>query len=204
MPGYILGFFLLVNHPGIALPEVYLRLAVFFVASVGLFYALQALLGLSLTVIIAIWASVAINIFYWFSGIILEDSFATITGVQVPWLRWPIRAIVVVLSLLWIVRTYIKGRQYEEEAASRPALPVMQISPRAAKVAKQAAAASGPEVRFTGSDKPAQAEAGMSLLALAEREASPLRPAAGWACAARTRSRCSTAATACRRRTRTS
>ena len=82
LPGFVLGFFLLVNHPGIALPEVYLRLALFFVGSVGLFYALEALLGLSLTVIIAIWASVAINIFYWFSGITLSDSFATITGVQ--------------------------------------------------------------------------------------------------------------------------
>ena len=174
LPGYVLGFFLLVNHPGIALPEVYLRLAVFFVGSVGLFYALQALLGLSTTVMIAIWASAAINIFYWFSGITLSDSFATITGVQVPWLRWPIRAIVLVLSLFWIARTYVKGRQYEEEAASRPALPVIQISPRAAKVAKQVAAASGPEVRFTGSDKPAQAEIGMSLLALAERESQPI------------------------------
>ena len=138
LPGYVLGFFLLVNHPGIALPEVYLRLAAFFVGSVGLFYALQALLGLSLTVIIAIWASAAINIFYWFSGITLSDSFATITGIQVPWLRWPIRAIVLVLSLFWIARTYVKGRQYEEEAASRPALPVIQISPRAAKVAQVA------------------------------------------------------------------
>jgi nitrite reductase (NADH) large subunit len=174
LPGYVLGFFLLVNHPGVALPEVYLRLAVFFVGSVGLFYAVQALLGLSTTVLIAIWASVAINTFYWFSGITLSDSFATITGIQVPWLRWPIRAIVLVLSLFWIARTYVKGRQYEEDAASRPALPVIQISPRAAKVAKQAAAASGPEVRFTGSDKPAQAQIGMSLLALAERESQPI------------------------------
>jgi nitrite reductase (NADH) large subunit len=174
LPGYVLGFFLLVNHPGMALPEVYLRLALFFVGSVGLFYAVQAMLGLSTTVLIAIWASVAINTFYWFSGITLSDSFATITGIQVPWLRWPIRAIVLVLSLFWIARTYVKGRQYEEDAASRPALPVIQISPRAAKVAKQAAAASGPEVRFTGSDKPAQAQIGMSLLALAERESQPI------------------------------
>ncbi len=175
LPGYVLGFFLLVNHPGVALPEVYLRLALFFVGSVGLFYAVQALLGLSTTVLIAIWASVAINTFYWFSGITLSDSFATITGIQVPWLRWPIRAIVLMLSLFWIARTYVKGRQYSEDAASRPALPVIQISPRAAKVAKQAAAAAtGPEVRFTGSDKPAQAETGMSLLALAERESQPI------------------------------
>ena len=174
LPGFVLGFFTLLHHDGIALPQVYLRLALYFLGSVGLFYALQALLPLSTTVTIAIWGSAAINIFYWFAGVILEDSFATITGVQVSWLRWPIRAIVLALSLLWIARTYVKGRQYEEDAASLPTLPVIQIGPRAAKVAQKAAAASGPQVRFTGSDKPAQAEIGMSLLALAERESQPI------------------------------
>ncbi len=171
LPGYVLGFFLLISHPGTTLPEVYLRLALFFVGSVGLFYALQAFMPwLSTTVQVALWGATAISIFYWFSGHTLEDSFATITGLQLNWLRWAIRGIVWVLALFWIARTYVKGRQYEEDAASRPTLPVIQISPRAAKVAQKVAAATGPEVRFTGSDKPAQAEIGMSLLALAERE----------------------------------
>ena len=51
---------------------------------------------------------------------------------------------------------------------------MIQISPRAKKVAEKVVAASGPEVRFSGSDKPAQAEIGMSLLALAERESQPI------------------------------
>jgi nitrite reductase (NADH) large subunit len=174
LPGFVLGFFLLVSHPGIALPQVYLRFALFFIGSVGLFYALQALLSLTTSVLIAFWAATAISIFYWFSSVTLEDSFATITGLQLPWLRWPIRVIVWVLALFWIARTYVKARQYEEEAASRPALPVIQISPRAKKVAEKVVAASGPEVRFSGSDKPAQAEIGMSLLALAERESQPI------------------------------
>jgi NADPH-dependent 2,4-dienoyl-CoA reductase/sulfur reductase-like enzyme/ferredoxin len=175
LPGFVLGFFLLVSHPGLSLPEVYLRLALFFLGSIGLFYALQALLpGISLTVHIAVWAATAISIFYWFSGLTLEDSFATITGVHVHWLRWAIRGIVWVLALFWIARTYVKGRQYEEEAASRPALPVIQISPRAKKVAQQTIEAGGPEVRFTGSDKTARADVGMSMLALAERESQPI------------------------------
>jgi nitrite reductase (NADH) large subunit len=176
LPGFVLGFFLLVNHPNLALPEVYLRLALFFLGSVGLFYALQAMLpGLSTTVHIALWAATAISIFYWFSGLTLEDSFATITGLHLHWLRWAIRIIVWVLALFWIARTYVKGRQYEEEAASRPALPVIQISPRAKKVAQQAAeSGGGPEVKFTGSDKTAQADVGMSVLALAERESQPI------------------------------
>ncbi len=174
LPGFVLGFFLLVNHPGIALPEVYLRLAMFFLASVGLFYAVQAILLVQAPLLIALWASVAINIFYWFGGITLAASFHQITGVSAPWLRWPIRAIVLVLTLVWIARTYVKGRQYEEEVASRSALPVIAISPRAAKVAQKTIGSGGAEVHFAGSDKPARAEIGMSVLALAERERAPI------------------------------
>ena len=178
LPGFVLGFFTLLHSAGLSLPEVYLRLAVFFLGSVGLFYAVQALAAVSTTVLTALWASTAINIFYWFSAITLEDSFATVTGLQLGWLRWPIRALVLILSLLWIARTYVKGRQYEEEAVTQSALPLIQISPRAAKVAQKAAeaggAGGGADVRFADSDRLAHAEIGTSLLALAERESQPI------------------------------
>jgi nitrite reductase (NADH) large subunit len=175
LPGFVLGFFLLVSHAGLALPEVYLRLALFFLGSVGLFYAVQAFLPhLSTTVQVALWGATAISIFYWFSGITLEDSFATITGLHLHWLRWAIRGIVWFLAVFWIARTYVKGRQYEEEVTSRD-LPVIQISPRAKKAAeKVAGTGGGPEVTFTGREAPAKADAGMSLLALAERERQPI------------------------------
>ncbi len=173
LPGFVLGFFLLVSHTGIALPEVYLRLAAFFLGSVGLFYFVQAFTGLESSLIVAFWAATAISIFYWFSGVTLASSFTTITGVHAAWLAWPIRVIVWALSLLWIARTYVKSRQYEEETAARPSLPVIQISQRAKKVAQQATTP-GVEVTFAGTDKPAKAEVGMSLLALAEREKQPI------------------------------
>jgi len=175
LPGFVLGFFLLVDHPGLALPEVYLRLAMFFLGSIGLFYAFQALVpSVHLTSQVAFWAATAISIFYWFSGLTLEDSFNQITGLHELWLRWAIRGVVWFLAVFWIARTYVKGRQYEDEVASRPVLPVIQISPRAKKVAEKVAETSGPEVQFVGSDKTATADVGMSLLALAEREKQPI------------------------------
>jgi NADPH-dependent 2,4-dienoyl-CoA reductase/sulfur reductase-like enzyme/ferredoxin len=187
LPGYVLGFFLLVNHPGLALPGVYLRLAAFFLGSVGLFYLLQALLTIRAGVLVTLFGAGAINIFYWYISLTVVSSVATIAGAELPWLRYVIRAAVLVLSLFWIARTFIKERQYEEDAASRPALPVIQISPRAARVAKQAVSAdakgatadaggsgTGVEVRFAGSDAPARAEIGLSLLALAERQRLPI------------------------------
>jgi nitrite reductase (NADH) large subunit len=174
LPGFVLGFFLLASHDGIALPQVYLRLGAFFLGSVGLFYAVQALAAVRTTVLISLWAAIAISIFYWFSAVTLEDSVATITGHDLLWLRWPIRLIVWVLALFWIARTYVKGRQYEDEVATQSPLPLIQISPRAAKVAQQTVEASGIEVRFADSDRLAHAEVGTSLLALAERESQPI------------------------------
>ncbi len=181
LPGYVLGFFLLNLHPGVSLPEVYLRLAAFFLGSVGLFYALQGLIGTRTGILTTVFGAAAINIFYWFSGLTLEESVHTIfKGPEQSWLHWAIRALVLVLSLFWIARTMVKERQFEDDAASRPALPVIQISPRAAKVAKKAAdeavggADGGLAVQFTGSDATAKAEVGLSLLALAEREHKPI------------------------------
>jgi nitrite reductase (NADH) large subunit len=174
LPGFVLGFFLLNSHPGLALPEVYLRLAMFFLGSIGLFYAVQALAAVRTQVLISLWAATAISIFYWFSAVTLENSFFTITGLNLLWLRWPIRLIVWVLAAFWIARTYVKGRQYEEEIVTQSPLPLIQISPRAAKVAQQAVETSGAEVRFADSDKLTHAEIGTSLLALAERESQPL------------------------------
>ena len=110
----------------------------FFLAASGCSTPCRRCSGLSLSLLIAFWASIAISIFYWFSGITLASIRSPRSPVStLPWLRWPIRAIVLVLSLFWIARTYVKGRQYEDDAASRPPLPVIQISPRAKKVVEK-------------------------------------------------------------------
>lgn len=179
LPGFVLGFFTLVGQQGLPLGQVYGQLALFFLGSVGLFYAVQALLPVSTSVTVAIWASVAISIFYWFAGVTLANSFATVTGVQVPWLAWVIRVVVPLLALFWIARTQVKARQYEEEVAATQGPQLIQISPRAARVVQEKAGAGneaeadGPEVRF-GDGAPVSAQVGTSLLELAEREGLPI------------------------------
>jgi nitrite reductase (NADH) large subunit len=174
LPGFVLGFFTLLTRSQLPLPHLYLQLAGYFLGSVGLFYAVQGLLPVSTTITVAVWASVAINIFYWFAGVTLASSFATVTGLGAPWLRWPVRALVLALSLLWIARTWVKGRQYEEEVVARAPLPLLQITPRAAKAVQRAVEPAGPEVRFDGRDAPVRADVGASLLELAERAGLPI------------------------------
>ena len=36
------------------------------------------------------YGAVALNIFYWFAGPVARGSVTEVTGVDAPWLRWPI------------------------------------------------------------------------------------------------------------------
>jgi nitrite reductase (NADH) large subunit len=177
LPGFVLGFFVLVGQHSLPLWPVYGQLALFFLGSIGLFFAAQALIPHRPALIVAVWAAIAIDTFYWFAGVTLAGSFATLTGLQAPWLRWPIFVVVVLLSLLWIARTAIKSRQYEEEIGAvlgRP-LPLVVVDRPAPK------AAEGPsdtgddavEVRVDGAE-PTSVSAGTSLLEVAERAGLPI------------------------------
>ena len=176
LPGFVLGFFTLVGTTGRPLTSTYGELALFFLGSVGLFYAAEALLPLRTAVTIALWASAAITIFYWFAGVVLADSFATITGIPVPWLRWPILVVVLVLSVFWIARTAVKARQYDEEVAAseRAQLPVIPVCRPSPETGQGKGDSDGAEVRFAEADGPVSAEAGTSLLEVAERTGLPL------------------------------
>jgi NADPH-dependent 2,4-dienoyl-CoA reductase/sulfur reductase-like enzyme/ferredoxin len=166
LPGFVLGFFMLVGQTGGSRVHLYEQLGLYVVGSIGTFYALDGLLRMSTAVLIALFASTAINIFYWYSSVILAQSFLTVTGVAIPWVRWPIRVIVWVLSLIWISRTYYTERRYLEQASPTP-VPV-KLAPKGAKVASEAKG--DLSVQFAPDDDVVPAEVGSSLLEVAEQE----------------------------------
>ena len=178
LPGFVLGFFVLVGQHSLPLWPVYGQLALFFLGSVGLFFAAQALFPHRPALIVAVWAAVAIDTFYWFAGGTLAASFTAITGIPAPWLRWPIFAVVAVLSLLWIARTAVKARQYEAEigAVLGKPLPLVELTRPAPAVPAEGSSDSdgdGVEVRLDGAG-PVSAAAGTSLLEVIEREGLPI------------------------------
>ncbi|SDD49063.1 2Fe-2S iron-sulfur cluster binding domain-containing protein [Geodermatophilus telluris] len=173
LPGFVLGFFVLAGAGDQPLTTTYGELALFFLGSVGLFYAVSALLPLSPSVAVALWGAAALNLFYWFAAPVLASSFATVTGVSVPWLRWPVSGLVLVLSLLWIARTAVKERQYTEQFHPE-LLPVVPVS-RPAPATEAAPEAGGTvEVRIAGTDAPVEGEVGTSLLETVERAGQPI------------------------------
>jgi nitrite reductase (NADH) large subunit len=176
LPGFVLGFFTLAGAGDRPLTSTYGELALFFLGSVGLFYAAEALLPLRTAVMIALWAAAAITLFYWFAGVALANSFATITGVQVPWSRWPILVLVLMLAVFWVARTAVRARQYDDEVAAdqRALLPVVPVSRPSPEAGPGKGGSDGAEVRFVEAGGPVSAEAGTSLLEIAERTDLPL------------------------------
>jgi NADPH-dependent 2,4-dienoyl-CoA reductase/sulfur reductase-like enzyme/ferredoxin/pSer/pThr/pTyr-binding forkhead associated (FHA) protein len=168
LPGFVLGFFMLLGQAGGSRVHLYEQLGLYVVGSIGTFFALDALLPVSTAVLVAFFASGAINVFYWYASVTLAQSFLTVTGVDISWVRWPIRGVVWALSLIWISRTYFTERRYLEESSPIPT-PV-KLSPKGAKVASEQSKGGDVSVHFVPDDKVAAAEVGISVLEVAEKE----------------------------------
>lgn len=165
LPGFIIGFFTVHNQPGATMAEKYGLLALFMLVSIGLCYVLQAVTALSQAMLTAGFAAVAINAYYWFSGPILIDSLRQITGVEAPWLRWPISAVIAVLTIWWLARTRVSELQFAYLSGTRKE-PVLLNPPK--MPSDSPAEKSAVRVRFENGSDPVGADVGMSLLDVAE------------------------------------
>ncbi len=169
LPGFILGFFTLLGQPDLSTTEVYARLALYVLASVGACFALEAFLGISAGLVTALWGAVALNLFYWHGTPRAGDALSGLFGVgDLSWLRWPVLAVVGPLTLLWLVRTYWAERRYlaetGAEAVTELGMPMMPAAPHTTAATDAPVA----EVEFVDSATSVPANAGQSVLELAE------------------------------------
>jgi nitrite reductase (NADH) large subunit len=170
LPGFVLGFFTVTGQTDIATTQRFSLLGLFVLVSVGSFYAVEAMLPLTPAMVTVTYAAAALNIFYWFAGPVLADSFAQITGVTVPWLRWLLSVTVAVATLLWIARTRVSELQFALTTGRR-AEPVLLRPPKRPAAPRDDTAA---QVRFEADGKTVAADAGMSLLDIAEKGEQPI------------------------------
>jgi nitrite reductase (NADH) large subunit len=181
LPGFVLGFFTLVSTTDLSRLQIYERLALYFVGSIGSFFALDAVLPITVGMLTALYASVAISIFYWYASVTLADSWKTVTGVAIPWVRWPIRLVVMGLALVWLARTHVVEGQFEAENApvGQPVELTVKGHHRAPANKDMAeeevdSGAADVEVKFEPDGKVVGAEPGLSLLEVAERNGQPI------------------------------
>ena len=172
LPGFVLGFFTLAGHADRPLPEKYALLILFVLVAVGLFFALDAMTPLGPAMLAVSYAAAALNIFYWFAGPVLIRSLREVTGIWVPWLHWPISAVVAVITLLWIARTRVSELQFAVATGTRSE-PVL-LRPPTRRAADQEQAGSAVAVRFESGGDAVAADVGMSLLDVAEKAGQPV------------------------------
>jgi nitrite reductase (NADH) large subunit len=153
-PGLVIAFFT-VPEPDVA-GEHFARMALAVAASAGSFLALEALLPATVPKLAAVYGAVAINLFYWWAA----------PGPD--WLAWPLRALVLALTVVWLRRTFAKERVFLE----RQGLPT---PPRPARLGRGARRAleGGPEVAFEDGPR-IVTRPGTPLLDLAESADQPI------------------------------
>ena len=168
-PGLVLGFFEVSNVPKVSVPSMYGQLALYVGVSIALFFLLDAFAPVTPHKLTTLSGAAALNIFYWFA---FPTIFKAITSSTSPTaLTWAARAVVFGLTATWVVRTYMKERAFHEKAGGPK--PVGAAGSRS--ISSHSAARMGkPEVTFMPDERRIVADAGVTLLELAEANGLPI------------------------------
>ena len=166
LPGFILGFYRVPNPPAISVPELYARLLLYVLASVGVFIVLSWLLKLDTAKLTVAFGAAALNIYYWFNTTNLAHQIQKSFGVTVPDSAvWASRAVVLALSALWLWRTFRKDNRYLAEVGGAP---VATLAPAGVAAARRQSGSGQPEVTIMPEGRRIAAQAGRTLLDLVE------------------------------------
>jgi nitrite reductase (NADH) large subunit len=171
-PGLIVAFFTVPNPPAIPIYEMYLQFGLYLLASAGSFFVLDALVRGPAARLAAVYGAAALNLFYFYQAGPIAGAVAQVTGLDVGFLRWPLRAAVLAVSSVWIWRTFRAERRFVEQAA---ALPPLRLSPTQTGRLSGATAGDGRvAVHFTPNDRRVVAAPGRTLLEIAEADNLPI------------------------------
>ena len=174
-PGFILAFFTLPSPPAISPVLMYLLFVLFMLTSVGMFFALEVFVKGPANRNTSLFATMALNYFYWFTAPIIIRSLNQLFLNQFfhlplpPVTVWVIRLAVFGLSVAWLVRTNHKEELFHAQKAGSQA--VSQQMPAAQSLT---AAPNAPEVTILPGDKHVAAQVGQTLLEICERNDLPI------------------------------
>ncbi len=167
--GLVLGFFKVANVPKVSVATMYGQMALYVGVSVLAFVLLDSFLPVTSHKLTTLWAAAALNIFYWFGFPIV---YKAITNQESPTaVTWAAHVAVFALTVVWIVRTYLKERAFLARAGS----PKPVAGAGARSISGHSAAKLGkPEITFLPDEQRIVAEPGLTLLEVAESNGLPL------------------------------
>jgi NADPH-dependent 2,4-dienoyl-CoA reductase/sulfur reductase-like enzyme/ferredoxin len=170
-PGLVLGFFSMPDSPQQSAAWVYGRIGLYVAASMAVFFALEIFAPISTHKLTALFAAFALNAFYWYSVPTLVDTIWSPTGGARTTAIWIGRAVVLGLTVPWLVRTFAKEPAYREATEA-----VTIVAPAGLAVLREVAAADAeaPSVRFEPDGPEIAVAAGTPLLDVIEDAGLPI------------------------------
>ena len=102
-PGIVIAYFTIPS--GLSTWEVYARFLLAITLGVGSFYVLHTFAKASLNKLTALYAALAISVFYWYASMVLAE---TLLNDRNHWSIWILRTLVLALALLFVWRTWTK------------------------------------------------------------------------------------------------
>jgi nitrite reductase (NADH) large subunit len=172
MPGFILAYFTLPDPVIGDVPAMYLWFALYMLVSVGAFFVLDAFLKVTTNKLTALCGAAALNLFYYFSLPAWINAVGGLFGVTPPaWLAWLGQATILVLTAVWITRTYAKEPKFLGQVMQQEQT---RIAPGAARVLRKATQQDKAEITFMPSEVRVLAESGRTLLEIAESNNQPI------------------------------
>ena len=166
-PALVLAFYTTSPGHGWGIASMYGRFGLFILGGIGSFFLLDALLKVSSATLAVVYGAAALNLYYWWN---VPGLARRALGDAPGWWTWPGRAAVLVLTILWVFRSWSKERQL---AATATGSPNVGVGKSATAVLDREAAA-GPEVTWLPGERRVAATPGVTLLEAAERSGLPL------------------------------
>jgi NADPH-dependent 2,4-dienoyl-CoA reductase/sulfur reductase-like enzyme/ferredoxin len=122
MPGLLLAYFLIPYSSETTVYQLYLQFGLYCLVGIGAYQALETTLKLSPQKNTALFAVISLNIFYWFSSNILQDSLQHIFSIQIiDSSIWIFRIGIFLYSLYWLYRTFTKEHSFLAQTFSSQA-----------------------------------------------------------------------------------
>ena len=173
-PGVVVGYWTVTDtRPGI----LYLTFFAYVLVSAGSFFAIEALVPwLTASRLAVVYGATALSTFYWFGAPGVAGVVQDLSARPVPWLVLPLRATVIVLALIWVLRTFGVERRFIRYSIQ--AQPIQLPADTAARLlggsSGSSSSSSEPEVTFQPQDRRVVTSAGTSLLDIAEKDGLPI------------------------------
>ncbi|HLA42289.1 MAG TPA: FAD-dependent oxidoreductase, partial [Aggregatilineales bacterium] len=168
-PGMVLAFYTVPSPPEISVPLMYELFALYMIVSLGLYFFFDTFVHISTAMITTLFGAIALNTYYLFNIPVFADTMQDLSGLNLPDSILLLgHAIILLLTLSWIFRTFQKEILFMAQAQARPSPLKSSVTLKSSLITHHSRVTGFAEVKFEQDGRRILAEPGISLLEVAE------------------------------------